>query len=105
MYSVPCPYYDGLFMDDPHYERKLEARRRRDGLEPLPKEAPFRAERVTDIPWTPMVKGSSKLKRDQVKEIRLRHKLGESQANLAREFRISPANISNIVLNKIWRYT
>lgn len=46
----------------------------------------------------------SRLTDSQVLEIRRRRAAGERQVDLAREFRVSQATISNIVKGKVWRH-
>lgn len=48
--------------------------------------------------------GKSKLEDRHVLEIRNRHLRGESQVSLSKEFNITQANISSIVLNKTWKH-
>jgi hypothetical protein len=47
---------------------------------------------------------NQKLTPEIVREIRLRHTLGERQVSLARRFRITQANVSLIVLGKTWQH-
>ena len=45
----------------------------------------------------------AKLRKRDIRIIRIMYKSGESQANIARHFNVSRANIHLIVHEKIWR--
>lgn len=49
------------------------------------------------------IHGKAKLNWDEVHQIREKHKKGEKQVDLAKEFGVNPRTINVIVLNKVWK--
>ncbi len=53
-------------------------------------------------PDYPKVKAKAKLSVEQVREIRDRHNRGDRQIDLAREFKLSPSTLSDLINLRTW---